>query len=268
MTRDRSRRQQPVTAASDPLPVGEFPVPKRALLPEAIADSVAEAIATRHLQPGERIVETALADKYSVSRVPVREALKILATQGILTGGGHRGYRAASFSAEKVAQVFEVRLQLEKILLRDAITNWRAGKHDPSQLDEAIAQMRAAAQANDLRAMLRADLEFHRTISRAADNEIVGALWDAIARHVLIIFNLARHQDVDLVVPVRQHSKLRTLIREMIQGRRQDVDIEAILQRHFQPSRSPHYPGALYTAQRPRSARQSRNSAKVASSGG
>lgn len=257
-----------VQTSVDAAPVGEFPHPKRALLAEAIADSVAEAIATRHLLPGERIIETTLAAKYSVSRVPVREALKILATQGILKGGGHRGYRVASFSSEKIEQVFEVRLRLEAILLRDAITNWRAGKGDSGELDLAIAAMQTAARAGDLRAMLLADLEFHRTICRAADNEIAAALWTAIARHVLIIFNLARHRDVDLEVPVRQHTKLRSFIREQIAGDDVLVDLEAVLLRHFQPGRGARNRALLYAAQRPRSARQSRNAAKVASSGG
>ena len=95
-------------------PAGEFPRPRRSLLAHSIADSVAEAIATGHLGFGERVVETALADKYEVSRVPVREALKVLATQGILVGGGHRGYRVATFSPEKIEQVREDLLEAQQ----------------------------------------------------------------------------------------------------------------------------------------------------------
>ena len=112
-------------------PVEAFPQPKRLLLAESIADSVAEAIATRLLMPGERIVETSLADKLGVSRVPIREALKVLHAQGILSGGGHRGYRVASFEPETIEKVLEVRLMLETFLLRDAIANWRAASRIP-----------------------------------------------------------------------------------------------------------------------------------------
>ncbi len=252
------------------MPIGEFPQPKRALLAEAIADSVAEAIATRHLLPDERIVETALASKYAVSRVPVREALKILSTQGILVGGGHRGYRIASFTPEKVEQVFEVRLQLEAILLRDAIANWRREGSDLSALDSVVGTMRTAARAGDLREILRADLEFHRTICRAAKNEVAAALWNAIARHVLIIFNLARHRDVDLDVPVKQHVKLRAYIRAQIDDPTAATDdVRAVLEKHFQPRRRARTQVPTdRAAQRPRSRRQSRNSASVSSSGG
>lgn len=251
-------------------PAGEFPRPRRSLLAHSIADSVAEAIATGHLGFGERVVETALADKYEVSRVPVREALKVLATQGILVGGGHRAYRVATFSPEKIEQVFEVRLGLEAILLRDAVVHWRRRGAGPDALDRVIETMRTAARAGDLSAMLRADLEFHRTICEAAENEIAAALWNAIARHVLIIFNLARHRDVDLDRSVRQHLKLRAWIQRRIDAPNEGpADWSAVLEQHFQsrrPARPPAADGAR--AQRPCSARQARNAARVASSGG
>lgn len=189
-----------------------FPHPQRTSLAESIADTVAEAIATRHLQPGERIVETALAERLGVSRVPIREALKVLHAQGILTGGSHRGYRVAAFGPETIDKVVEVRLMLETFLLRDAIAQWRAGKGTPAVLDQPIREMDMAARAGDGRGSLRADLSFHRAIRRAANNEVAGTLWDAIARHVAIIFALERYRDDDLGAVTRHHMALRDLI--------------------------------------------------------
>ena len=272
MADEVDRAEPPPPAPGAGTPVGEFPRPKPALLAEAIADSVAEAVATGHLAPGERIVETALADKYGVSRVPVREALKVLATQGILVGGGHRGYRVASFSPEKIEQVFEVRLELETILLRDAVGNWRRRGAGVGELDAVIETMRTAARAGDLRGMLRADLEFHRAICRAAGNEIAAALWNAIARHVLIIFNLARYRDVDLEGSLDQHLRLRDYIRAQVEGTKEGKeagDFRDALERHFQARRAARGPaGPDADPQRPVPARQSRNAASVASSGG
>ena len=267
MSDETHRPEPPPSDATGP--VGEFPHPKPTLLAEAIADSVAEAIATGHLAPGERIVETGLAEKYGVSRVPVREALKVLATQGILVGGGHRGYRVASFTPEKIEQVFEVRLELETLLLRDAVANWRWSRGGFGGLDAAIGTMRAAVRAGDLHEMLRADLEFHRAICRASENEIAAALWNALARHVLIIFNLARYRDVDLERALDQHLKLRDYIRTQVESRAEGVAAEgfrSVLERHFQSRRPVRKPDA--GLQRPDSARQSRNAARVPSSGG
>jgi DNA-binding GntR family transcriptional regulator len=211
----------------------EFPQPRRVLLPESIADSIAEAIAARLLAPGDRIVETALSEKLGVSRVPIREALKVLHAQGILSGGGHRGYRVASFSAETVEKVLELRLMLESILLRDAVRNWRAGTDDPAELDLPIARMQMSARARDGGASLRADLEFHRAIARAARNEVAETLWNAIARHVLIIFSHERYRDSDLHAVARQHQAFRNEIFGWVEAEAEPARIKTALEDHL-----------------------------------
>jgi DNA-binding GntR family transcriptional regulator len=210
-----------------------FPQPRRVSLAESIADSIAEAIATRHLNPGERLVETALADRLGVSRVPIREALKVLHAQGILSGGGHRGYRVSSFEPDTIQKVFEVRLMLETFLLRDAIRNWAAGLEDPGELDPPIQQMRMSAKAGDGRASLRADLEFHRVICRAARNEIAATLWEAIARHVLIIFNLDRYRDNDLAAVARQHVAFRDFVLAQTKAPGPEDELRRALEDHL-----------------------------------
>jgi DNA-binding GntR family transcriptional regulator len=208
--------------------------PKRISLSESVADSIAEAIATRIIVPGERIVETTLAEKMGVSRVPIREALKVLHAQGILSGGGHRGYRVSAFDPGVTQQIMEVRLCLESFLMRDAIENWRTGVEDPAVLQGPIDDMKASAKAGNLRASLLADLDFHRTIRVAARNAIVGTLWDTIARHVLIVFNFDRYRDDDLEAIPRQHEEFRDFIMAQIKKPSSSLDdLQAALEDHM-----------------------------------
>jgi DNA-binding GntR family transcriptional regulator len=188
--------------------------PKRRALPELLADSIADGIAGGLLSPGDRIVETTVADQMGVSRVPLREALKVLHAQGILAGGDHKGFRVVSFDAEKIRQVLEVRLNLEVLLLRDAIGHWQKEPSSFQRLPEAVEVMRRAATAADLGAALRADLEFHRSISEASGNEIAATLWRAIARHVLIIFSLERRDPTSIGPLVQQHLGLVEFIQQ------------------------------------------------------
>lgn len=206
--------------------------PKRISLSEGVADSIAEAIATRIIVPGERVVETALAEKLGVSRVPIREALKVLHAQGILSGGGHRGYRVSAFDQGVTQQIMEVRLCLESFLLRDAIHNWRTGVEDVDVLQKPIDDMRASAKAGNVRASLLADLEFHRTIRIAARNAIVGTLWDTIARHVLIIFNFDRFRDTDLDAIPKQHEEFREAILKEVAKPESSLDEVTVLLEH------------------------------------
>jgi DNA-binding GntR family transcriptional regulator len=206
---------------------------RRATLADGVADAVAEAIATRRLAPGERLVETALAGRLGVSRIPVREALKVLQAQGILAGERNRGYRVAAFGAETERQVYEVRLALETVLLRDALAAWRAGRGSPAVLDGPLAAMDAAARAADVAASLRADLDFHRAVRRAAGNEVAGALWDAIARHVLIVFSSEAYRTDDLALVAAQHRELRDWIAARVADPPPDDVLRARLEDHL-----------------------------------
>lgn len=212
----------------------ELPQPKRISLSESVADTIAEAIATRIISPGERIVETSLVEKLGVSRVPIREALKVLHAQGIISGGGHRGYRVAAFDPGVTQQIMEVRLSLESFMLRDAIENWRRGIGSPALLEGPIEKMRQSAKAGNLRNSMIADLEFHRAIRHAADNPIVGTLWDTIARHVMIVFNFERFRDEDLDAIPRQHEEFRDwILAQVAKPETPFVQIQAALEDHM-----------------------------------
>jgi DNA-binding GntR family transcriptional regulator len=216
----------------------DLPLPTRQLLASAIADAIAEAVATRHLSPGLRVVETTLAKSYNTSRVPVREALKILHTQGILTGGGHRGYRVADFGPVKVAQVMELRLMLETILWRDAIARWRREGPDFAAVEAVLARMTQAARSGDFRGILKCDLEFHRAVCAHAGNDVAFLSWNAIARHTLIIFNLARYRDRDLRTVVSRHRDLLRWLRDHVDGPAVDeAALAALLRDHIQGNR-------------------------------
>lgn len=219
---------------------GDLPKPKREFLASAIADAIAEAVATRHLSPGMRVVETTLAKSYDTSRVPVREALKILHTQGILTGGGHRGYRVAKFSKTQIAQVTELRLMLEVILWRDALLRWKAGSPDLTAIEAQLVKMEIAARSDNFRSILRCDLDSHRAVCEAAQNEVAYMCWQAIARHTLIIFNIARYRDMNLDVVVTRHWNLFEWLKTKIKnGPVDEAEIRALLQDHMQFDRSP-----------------------------
>ena len=202
-----------------------FHIPKRIPLAEQIADTVAKAIATGLIGPGERITETALADRIGVSRAPIREALKILQAQGIVRTDLSRGFRVAAFDDRTIEQTLEIRLTLETVLLRDAIAWWRENDPSATNLNVPIARMHEAAVANDRAASLEADLSFHKAIAETAQNHIAEILWSAIARNVLIIFSFRRYRADDLHAIVTHHEELRDFIRSMIQS---DADIKTL----------------------------------------
>jgi DNA-binding GntR family transcriptional regulator len=109
-------------------------------------DSVREAIRTLvidgELRPGDRLVERQLADRLGVSRVPVREALRELAHEGLAEQRPTRGMVVRQLDDEAIEELFEVRAALEAIVCRRVVD--RATEEGLDRLDATVAQADAA----------------------------------------------------------------------------------------------------------------------------
>lgn len=184
-------------------------------LADQIADSIVEGIAAGVIAQGQRIIEVELATGLQVSRVPVREALKILHAQGIVVSRPHHGVRVAQYDEEKIVQIYEVRCSLEKIAIRDACRKRKAIPALLAKLDAIIAKMDGSLQRRDFLGVSKADLEFHHEICRASGNEIVLVLWEALSRHMLIIFEQELLGDVEQSSVVDHHRALRNALDEL-----------------------------------------------------
>ena len=104
--------------ASVETPVPTAPVLSMARSPslaEQAADAIVTGVSAGALKPGQRLVETELAGLLNMSRVPLREALKILEAQGIVESIPHRGTRIAMFDEARVTQICEARVALERL---------------------------------------------------------------------------------------------------------------------------------------------------------
>ena len=188
---------------------------KPGVLADQVANSIVEGIAAGAIRPGQRIAEVELANRLGVSRVPVREALKILSTQGIVVSRPHYGVRVATFNDHKIMQIYEVRCCLEKIAIRDACRQRSAKSALLNHLDQIIDKMKRCLDRGDFIGVSKADLEFHREICRASGNEIVITLWEALSRHMLIVFEQELLVDMDRHHIAEHHRSLKKAIDEL-----------------------------------------------------
>jgi DNA-binding GntR family transcriptional regulator len=163
-------------------------------LAEQGAEAIVAGIASGALRPGQRLVESELARTLQMSRVPLREALKILETQGIVESTPHRGTFIPPLNDVRMDQVCAARIALERLAIPDAVKNYRWSPERLAQLDRIIATMERAAEALAWMEVSQADLSFHREICRTSENTVVLTLWESLARHVLIVFGEIRDE--------------------------------------------------------------------------
>jgi DNA-binding GntR family transcriptional regulator len=118
-------------------------------------------IIDRVLLPGEKIRQVELAERIGVSRSPLREALRTLESEGVVSYEANRGYVVARLGDDDLAQIFRMRGLLEGDLLRTIV---RPGPDVLAKLKDLNDAMIAAIDARAVAEVLRANREFHFTI--------------------------------------------------------------------------------------------------------
>ena len=122
-----------------------------------VTASLREAILAGDLQPGERIGQDAIARQHGVSRVPVREALRQLETEGLVTQTPHAGARVASFGLDEVPELYQLRELIEPLVLRSSVA-----RLSDLQLDDLKVRMgQVMANQDNVQAWLLQDRLFH-----------------------------------------------------------------------------------------------------------
>ncbi|MEO8888155.1 MAG: GntR family transcriptional regulator [Jatrophihabitantaceae bacterium] len=140
--------------------------------------SLREDILSGAIAAGARLGEAELAERLSVSRTPIREALSRLAAEGLVDLQPNRGARVATWSREELREIFDLRLQLEPFAVRQAVPNVDGA--DLVELDRlAVAMERhgRAGRSQDLGAIVELNRTFHgRFIALAANPPLAAAL--------------------------------------------------------------------------------------------
>ncbi len=165
---------------------------------EAVLAELRRFIATGKLRPGRQIVQDALAVQLGVSRVPLREALKILEGEGQVTYAAHRGYFVTKLSLSDLLEVYRIREILEAEAVTVALPQMTA--EDINRLEEAEGDVQAAAEVADVIAMTSANRRFHFAIFEACALPrlvwLIRLLWDATEVYRSIYYNERHNREV------------------------------------------------------------------------
>lgn len=185
-------------AALEPEPRRLLPVQPRTMVEQA-AESIVAAAARGVFLPGDRLVEAEIARDLGISRVPVREALRLLESQGIVVSTPYKGMRLMQVTNRDVAALMRVRLVLESLAAQEVAE--AAREEDAGSARRRFAGLRQAAEAYAERAggedpvgLVAANEAFHAELCRASGNAPLVAVWQSLARPLAVIWGLAQPQ--------------------------------------------------------------------------
>lgn len=157
-------------------------MPSQRTPPKDAYDMILGAIDVGEFRPGDRLVESDLADRFGVSRTPIREALQRLETQSLLSRDG-RSLIVASLDHSQMAELYAVRTELEGLAARLAARH--AADEEIRVLNEMVEEDRALV--DDPQALSRANRRFHKQIHLASHNRFLVQQLDLVHRSMALM---------------------------------------------------------------------------------
>src|SRR6185503_10305427 len=161
-------------------------------------------IVSGDLKPGERLVETRIANELGTSQAPVREALRDLELLRLVESEPFRGARVRGFGEAELIEVYPVRAVLEEFAAKEATKHLDG---DVSVLEAELEAMREAARRGDMNGLVEHDIAFHRVIVESAGNAVLEQCWKSLGVEGRITISLygtyvEPHEAAELHVPI------------------------------------------------------------------
>jgi DNA-binding GntR family transcriptional regulator len=193
---------------------------------EDVADRLREQIFGKQLMPGSWLDEQSLAAQFGISRTPMREAIKALASEGLVTIKMNRGAYVTEVTRNDLAQIFTVLSLLEGQAAKETAN--KATEDELNLLDHLHHRLETAAADRDIEQFFEINTKFHELIQEIAGNRWMNGVIDDL-RKVLKL-----HRKDSLTSTGRLQSSLiehREILKAIL--KRDELAAEAAMRKHF-----------------------------------
>jgi DNA-binding GntR family transcriptional regulator len=212
------------------------PLIARRSLHHEVAGLVRDMIIAGDLAAGEKIPEAALCARFGVSRTPLREALKVLAAEGLIALTPNRGAAVAKITPEEIEELFPVMGALEALAGEMACA--RLAPSDLARVERLHDTMAARYRRGDWTAYSKANRAIHEALFEIAGNATLSALYQQLMIRIHAVRFVARKSAARWREAVDDHERMMEALR-----RRDGAALAAVLREHLR-----HKADAMYEA--------------------
>lgn len=192
-----------------------------------VAKLLRRRITEGEIKPGERLNELVLAAELRVSRSPIREALALLAGEGLVRIAPYRGAFVTELSRERLADLLDFRIALEQFAIRRIAE--RAKVKDFIELERLVEALRTRARAKDFSGAVEADLQLHEELIALAASPLLSQTFkELIGEFRLYIAATSRHYK-GIGELASEHAALLSALRK-----RQLAKAQSLVAKHIQ----------------------------------
>ena len=204
-------------------------------LTDAVVAHIRDGIIRGSYAPGQQMTEAQLAEELGTSRGTVREALRELGSQGLVTRTTHRGAVVSTLTPKRAEEVFTLRATLESLAARLAVER---GNLDELALADLAAHVRAIERAGasaGVPGMIAADMDFHTALSALSGHDLLMEHLAAIRAHSQRLLSyidfyqphpevvVQRHHDLLMVLGTGDAERVALAVHEHISGPGRDI---------------------------------------------
>lgn len=186
----------------------DVPALDRSSTTDRVAQALRVMLFAGDLAPGEPLRELTLAESFGVARSTVREALQVLAAEGLVTRYPNRGVVVTALTERDIAEIFDARLLLESAGVRAGATG-----ADLSPVAAALSTYAGAVQDDDPVEQTHAHLEFHTSLVALLGNSRLVATADALTADLRLALASVERARRNARSQVADHRRLLTLMR-------------------------------------------------------
>lgn len=182
------------------------PIEKHLTLREKILENIRDAIISGSLKAGSRVSEPELAERYGISRTPIREAFRQLESEGYLTVIPRRGAVVSEFSEKDVEEFYAIKSILEGYAARRAcekLTDKELGRLQA--INDRLSEL---ADHNDIKTFFKIHGDFHDTFIKAADNEKLRDLINSLVTRFQRLRLTSLSMPGRMRISVQEHEKI------------------------------------------------------------
>jgi DNA-binding GntR family transcriptional regulator len=182
---------------------------------ELLAESLRSAILEGQLAPGSRLVEQELAEQFNISRGPIREAIRILAAEGLADLRKNRGAIVASPNMDDVLEVYAIRMSLGAIAVQHLAHRAKVEDIDFSTVEKLLAKLAQSATRKSNAQMIHTDLQFQNELAELSGLPRITETMQKSGVDILVFVRALgiTYDDTDHDNLVKRHASLLTAIK-------------------------------------------------------
>jgi DNA-binding GntR family transcriptional regulator len=181
-------------------------IEKHLTLRERILETIRDAIIKGALKPGEKVAEPELAERFGISRTPIREAFRQLESEGYLTVIPRKGAVVTSFSQKDVEEFYAIKSILEGYAARRACEN--LSPKEVEKLEAINSKLQQLADIEDVKQFFKVHNDFHELFIKAASNEKLSEMIDSLVSRFQRLRLASLSLPGRMKISVEEHAKI------------------------------------------------------------